>query len=359
MRVSVLRNPDGRFRRKFHRHDSHDCGGRRMHEEKHADWSDYVLVDLGKLPGSLGRASSSAASPVCPTPPRSPSATRVARRSAMSRQGAAGKGVAIGSKVTCRDVASGELKRREIVGGRRGDQGRGEVSPESPIAPALVGHRAGRGADRVASMLPRGGDRRGWPGELTYHADGHHAPLRARSYVVRLPWRCHRDDPGRVALDNGPPSGAGADEPVVPAAEPRGEGACSAADRSHRGRRPLPRSRRGLRSWPPGLPRVCRRYPPAARCAGVPSDVAALSVDVRGARAYRPDGLVLARVSAVRGERAAPRERMRAPQLSRPRNCSLCVAMGLGASASAPRPSSVGPGDPLQPPAPDTAGSPA
>src|SRR4051794_25467133 len=54
MQVWALRNPDGTFRGKFHRHDSYDCAGRRMYEENFADKGDYVLVDLTELPRRQG-----------------------------------------------------------------------------------------------------------------------------------------------------------------------------------------------------------------------------------------------------------------------------------------------------------------
>lgn len=49
LQVWVLRNTDATYRAKFHRHDSLDCAGRRMHEEKHPDLDDYVLVDISTL----------------------------------------------------------------------------------------------------------------------------------------------------------------------------------------------------------------------------------------------------------------------------------------------------------------------
>lgn len=83
MQVWALRNLDGTFRGKLHRHDSYDCKGRRMYEENYADRGDYVLVDLRSLPGRQGRANSSAASNVCamrplsrPTTPRAGSQRR-------------------------------------------------------------------------------------------------------------------------------------------------------------------------------------------------------------------------------------------------------------------------------------------
>jgi len=54
MNVWALRNPNGSFRGKFHRHDSYDCQGRRMYEETYADQDDYVLVDLRELSSRQG-----------------------------------------------------------------------------------------------------------------------------------------------------------------------------------------------------------------------------------------------------------------------------------------------------------------
>jgi hypothetical protein len=48
MQVWVLRNPNGSFRGKFHRHDAYDCPGKRRGEE---DRNDYVLVEIEELPG--------------------------------------------------------------------------------------------------------------------------------------------------------------------------------------------------------------------------------------------------------------------------------------------------------------------
>jgi hypothetical protein len=158
MRVWVLRNPDGRFRGKFHRHDSHDCRGPRMHEEKHADSDDDVLVDLEELRGSLGACQFECCFAGLPDAAavaeshRAGAHHRNAPTVANAPRARAGT-VVIGSTVSCRDVASDELKHWEIAGARRGDPARGEVSPESLIARALVGRCVG---ETVRIALPRG-----------------------------------------------------------------------------------------------------------------------------------------------------------------------------------------------------------
>jgi transcription elongation factor GreA len=62
-------------------------------------------------------------------------------------------GISVGQRVTCRDLGSGETKQWAIVGGRRADPSRCEISPESPVARALIGRQVG---ETVDIELPRG-----------------------------------------------------------------------------------------------------------------------------------------------------------------------------------------------------------
>ena len=73
LEVRVLRNADGTYRARFHRHDAYDCAGRRMHEEKHPTSTTTCSWISGRCHRGRRRASSRAASAACPTPrPSSP-----------------------------------------------------------------------------------------------------------------------------------------------------------------------------------------------------------------------------------------------------------------------------------------------
>jgi hypothetical protein len=135
MRVWVLCNPNGTFRGKFHRHDSYDCAGRRMYEEKYPDQEDYVLFDVLQLPPSQGAcqfdccfhgvpdaAAAAAAAGALPgrveVPTSIPSLSHAA-------------GIRTGQQVTYREVASGETKTWTIVDARSADRAAGEISAGS------------------------------------------------------------------------------------------------------------------------------------------------------------------------------------------------------------------------------------
>jgi hypothetical protein len=155
--VWALRNPDGSFRGKFHRHDSYDCAGRRMYEEKYADREDYVLVNLRELPGRQGAcqfeccfhglkdaaavagnyAESRISVQARPAPPPAPPR----------------RGITYGQKVGYQELTSGETKTRTISAKERPDPTKQEISPRSPVGRALIGHEIG---DVVAVELPHG-----------------------------------------------------------------------------------------------------------------------------------------------------------------------------------------------------------
>lgn len=61
--------------------------------------------------------------------------------------------VAFGSAVELRDDASGRTVSYTLVGSREADLDQGRLSIESPVARALLGHRAG---DKVEVGTPRG-----------------------------------------------------------------------------------------------------------------------------------------------------------------------------------------------------------
>jgi transcription elongation factor GreA len=128
-----------------------------MYEETYPDRDGYVLVDLRGLPGRqlacqfeccfqgsndaetvTGRYLESAA-------PRSPASAAEAK----PPRG----GIIAGQTVVFLDLHSGETRTRTVVGGRRADPSKAEVSAESPIGRALVGRRIG---DVVRIDLPRG-----------------------------------------------------------------------------------------------------------------------------------------------------------------------------------------------------------
>jgi hypothetical protein len=157
MQVWVLRNADGSSRGKFHRYDSYNCRGRRMHEEKYADRDDYVLVDIEDLPHHHKACQFECCFQGLPD--------TAAVAASHGQRGAAGRapqvaerppppsGISVGQRVTCRDLGSGETKQWAIVGGRRADPSRCEISPESPVARALIGRQVGEAVD---IELPRG-----------------------------------------------------------------------------------------------------------------------------------------------------------------------------------------------------------
>lgn len=156
VQVWALRNPDGTFRGKFHRHDSYDCAGRRMYEENYAQKEDYVLVDLAELRGRHGacqfeccfKGHADAAAV----------ANRYLGRGAEQRTPRTiavppPRGIRVGAEVLFRDSGTGETKSRTIVRGQRADPARGEVSTQSPIGRALLGREVG---EIVQIELPRG-----------------------------------------------------------------------------------------------------------------------------------------------------------------------------------------------------------
>lgn len=156
MQVWALRNPRGSFRGKFHRHDSYDCAGRRMYEEKYPDQEDYVLVDILGLPPRHGACqfeccfrgladAAAVASRYGAMRGGPPAPARAARP-------APAKGLGVGQGVTCREVDSGKTLTRTVVNGTP-DRSAGEISATSPIASALLGSNAG---DRVPIALPSG-----------------------------------------------------------------------------------------------------------------------------------------------------------------------------------------------------------
>jgi hypothetical protein len=160
MQVWVLRNADGSFRGRFHRYDSYDCAGRRMHEEKYADRDDYVLADIDDLPGHHKACQFECCFQGLPDT-AAVAATHGHRGAARRAQQVAERpprpsGISVGQRVTCRDLGSGETKQWAIVGGRRADPSRCEISPESPVARALIGRQVG---ETVDIELPRGSRR--------------------------------------------------------------------------------------------------------------------------------------------------------------------------------------------------------
>jgi hypothetical protein len=156
MQVWALRNPDGTFRGKFHRHDSYDCAGRRMYEENYAEKDDYVLVDLAELPGRHGACQfeccfkgQADAAAVADRYLGRGAEQRTPRTIAVPPP----RGIRVGAEVPFRDSGTGETKSRTIVSGQRADPARGEVSTQSPIGRALLGREVG---EIVQIELPRG-----------------------------------------------------------------------------------------------------------------------------------------------------------------------------------------------------------
>ena len=154
IQVYALRNPNGSFRGKFHRHDSFDCPGRRMYEESHADQDDYVLVSLADLPDHQGACQFDC----CFAGLRDAAAVRHGRAPATVTHSdippaAAPTGIRIGQRVEYRVLPFAPPTSRTIVPSRQGSVDQGEISSTAPIAQALVGHHAG---DIVDAILPRG-----------------------------------------------------------------------------------------------------------------------------------------------------------------------------------------------------------
>jgi hypothetical protein len=156
MQVWALRNPDGSFRGKFHRHDSYDCKGRRMYEETYADKDDYVLVDLRELASRQGACQFECcfqgltdAGAVAGRYVRGEALPPTAK----TARATPSLGISSGQTVVFQDLASGQTKTRAIVSERRAEPSRDETSSESPIGRALVGREVG---DIVLIDLPRG-----------------------------------------------------------------------------------------------------------------------------------------------------------------------------------------------------------
>lgn len=160
MQVRALRNSDGTFRGKFHRHDAYDCAGRRMYEENYVDKDDYVLVDLAELPDHQGACQfeccfKGLADAAAVAGPYAEGRTR-RRATSVAAESPQPRGIVTGQQVEYRDFASGETKRLAIIGGRRADPSKDEISPETPIARALIGCEVG---DVVRIDLPKGSRR--------------------------------------------------------------------------------------------------------------------------------------------------------------------------------------------------------
>lgn len=157
LEVRVLRNADGTYRARFHRHDAYDCAGRRMHEEKHPDLDDYVLVDIWAL--SPGQKACQFACCFCGLPDAEAVIAHHGTRGSMRARARAAAlpppttGLRVGQSVTVRDLASGETKHWKIVATIGEEKPAGALAAQSPIAHALLGHHAG---DTVTVGLPRG-----------------------------------------------------------------------------------------------------------------------------------------------------------------------------------------------------------
>ena len=156
MQVWALRNLDGTFRGKLHRHDSYDCKGRRMYEENYADRGDYVLVDLRSLPGWQGACQFECcfqglrdAATVAAHYPESRLGTQARAATAAKT---IPRGISVGQTVVYRDLASGETSTSTIAGDHAVDAAKGEVSSGSPVGRALIDREVG-GA--VLIELPR------------------------------------------------------------------------------------------------------------------------------------------------------------------------------------------------------------
>ena len=63
--------------------------------------------------------------------------------------------VAVGKKVTFKELPDEEPESYSIVGAVEANPSEGKISNESPIAAALIGHKVG---DKVAVTLPNGFD---------------------------------------------------------------------------------------------------------------------------------------------------------------------------------------------------------
>jgi transcription elongation factor GreA len=127
-----------------------------MHEEKHADRDDYVPVDIDDLPRHHKACQFECCFQGLPDA-AAVAATHGQRRAAERAQRIAKRprpsGISVGQRVTCRDLGSGETKQWAIVGERRADSSQCEISPESPVARALIGSQVG---ETVDIELPRG-----------------------------------------------------------------------------------------------------------------------------------------------------------------------------------------------------------
>jgi hypothetical protein len=156
LQVSVLRNTDGSYRAKFHRHDSYDCAGRRMHEEKHPDLDDYVIVDISALSPRHKACQFECCFPGLPNVEAVIGRHRPFMLAPAQAQSAVVPppypGLRIGQTVTVRDLASHETRRWKIVAADA-EKPAGAITAQAPIARALLGHDVG---DRVTVELPRG-----------------------------------------------------------------------------------------------------------------------------------------------------------------------------------------------------------
>ncbi len=155
MKVWVLRNPDGSFRARFHRHDAFDCPGRRRYEETYPDRGDYVLVDISELPPwhpacqfHTCFAGQETAGDVREPGDRGTGDKVSPRAQASSKPG----GITVGQVVECEDLESGERITWTVVDGAS-DPAAGKVAAGTAIGKALLGRRP---SDTAVIKLPRG-----------------------------------------------------------------------------------------------------------------------------------------------------------------------------------------------------------